>query len=73
MIKISFWTNGYERRLNNKRPQRYMCGWSFEKLLNYIKGELEYMEININEVDCISLKGNNWQQSKEKKLNKENK
>lgn len=40
-----------------------MLSWSFDRLLEYIKPELEYREIDLKTVSCITLEGENWQKS----------
>lgn len=44
--------------LNHLRPRMYMCGWSFGKLLKYIKDELYWCGIDEKKVDSIQLYSN---------------
>ena len=63
MLKISYWVDTYKTTLRAKKPRSYMLSWSFDRLLDYIKSELEYREIDLKTVSCITLEGENWQKS----------
>jgi hypothetical protein len=58
-MKIKVWYNDREynevglKELRNLRPRRYMCGWSFEQLIKYIKEELHWNDIE--EEDVIEI------------------
>lgn len=63
MLKISYWVDTYKTTLRAKKPRGYMTSWDFDRLLKYIKSELEYREIDLNTVSCITLEGENRQKS----------
>lgn len=59
MIKLNVW---YERdgetcltTLRCLRPRRYMCGWSFERVLAYAKEELWWADIQPTEVTSFEF------------------
>ena len=45
----------YYRDLIHLRPRRYMCGWSFDKLLKYISNELEWEDVEKDSVKVITF------------------
>ena len=55
-MRIKVWYNDREYNeeglceLRNLRPRRYMCGWSFEQLIKYIKEELYWNDIQEEDV-----------------------
>jgi hypothetical protein len=71
MLKIKVWYNDREynevcvRELRNLRPRRYMCGWSFEQLIKYIKEELYWNDIQVEDVREIVIKNEReqWMQN----------
>lgn len=63
MLKISYWVDTYKTTLRAKKPRSYMLSWSFDRLLKYIKSELEYREIDLKTVSCITIESENWQKS----------
>ena len=60
-MKIKVYYNDREynqvgsRELRNLRPRRYMCGWSFEQLIKYIKEELDWNDIKEEDVREIVI------------------
>lgn len=71
MLKIKVWYNDREynelgsRELRNLRPRRYMCGWSFEQLIKYIKEELYWNDIKVEDVIEIVIENEKerWMQN----------
>ena len=56
MLKVKIWTTeGAHEELRYLRPRRYMCGWSFERMMKYIKEELEWEDIPQESVDVIEI------------------
>ena len=51
--------------INHKSPRNYMLSWSFEKLLDYVKEECYWQDININMISCILFCNNeeHWEYS----------
>lgn len=70
-MRIKVWYNdietkeeGCSRILRNLKPRRYMTGWNFDKLVNYIKEEIEWEDIqqeSITEIVILNEK-EQWQQ-----------
>jgi hypothetical protein len=69
MLTISIWTKEdgsfYKSRIRNKHPRRYMTDWSFERLMSYIKDELEEDEVAPESVLGIDIdcKKEHWTHS----------
>lgn len=68
-VKVSYFNKEYQEQvynheLRNLKPRRYMCSWSFDKMLNYIKEELYWDDIDINSVTSITIENEkeHWQQ-----------
>lgn len=56
MIKVCVWTKELRRVvLNNLRPRRYMCGWTFEQCLRYIKNELYFNDVDVSDIREIEF------------------
>jgi hypothetical protein len=62
MFKIKVYYTDYETKedgccttLKNLKPRRYMCAWSFDKLLKYISEELYWNDIEKDLVDEIHI------------------
>ena len=71
MLKIKVWYKDYETNeegcskvLRNLKPRRYMCSWSFEQLMEYIKEELTWEDIKEELVEEIVIynEKEHWQQ-----------
>ena len=71
MLKIKVWYKDYETNeegcskvLRNLKPRRYMCGWNFEQLMDYIKEELTWEDIKEELVEEIVIynEKEHWQQ-----------
>ncbi len=63
MLKIKVYYTDVETKqeccvseLRNLKPRRYMCGWSFDKLLKYISEELYWEGIEKDLVSEIHIK-----------------
>ena len=58
-VKVSYVDeNGqsvYNHELRNLRPRRYMCGWSFDRMMKYIKEELYWDDIKEDSVTSITI------------------
>lgn len=61
-MRIVIWYDDKENRefnirkeLRGLKPRLYMCGWSFKKMLKYIKEALYWMEIKPEQVDFIEI------------------
>lgn len=52
----------HEKVLNYLKPRRYMCGYSFEQFLKYVKEELYWEDINKEEVYQFEVENSkeNW-------------
>lgn len=56
MLTVKIWYNGNEyKQLRHLKPRRYMCGWDFKRLLNYIKEELYWEDIDSESVEVIEI------------------
>lgn len=59
MLKVVVWyeEDGEVAReeLRYLRPRTYMTGWSFDRMLKYVKEECECSGINLNSVDEITI------------------
>lgn len=56
MLKVKIWTtDGAHIELRHLRPRRYMCGYSFERMMKYIKEELYWEDIEENDVSVIEI------------------
>lgn len=70
-IKIFVYVMNYDYngdaliKINHKQPRRYMLSWSFDKLLNYVKEECYWQDINMNMISCILFVNNeeHWEYS----------
>lgn len=52
-----------KEEVRNLRPRTYMTGWSFEKMVKYIKEECSWQGINVNKIEEIVLQNEReqWQ------------
>ena len=70
-IKICVYVMNYDYNgdslieIHHKDPRNYMFSWSFEKLLDYVKEECYFQDININMISCIVFcnKEEHWEYS----------
>jgi hypothetical protein len=67
MLRLNVWyhdENGDNIKVNLKylKPRRYMCSWTFERVLKYAREELEWNDINEKDVDAFELEDtkNQW-------------
>lgn len=62
MLKIKVWLEDGKdlwcEEIRHKRPNKYMYAWSFKKLLNYIKEELYWQDIDESQITAIVLEDN---------------
>ena len=49
-----------QEQINHKRPTTRMLDWDFSQLLNYIKEELYWQDINEEDIEAIQLISHSW-------------
>ena len=59
MLKVVVWYEDEGEMVNeevrNLKPRTYMTGWSFEKMIKYIKEECSWQGIDVTKIEEIIL------------------